>query len=473
MVVDTSSSQRRIKFIQVNLNRQDIAHQTALQLAFENKTDILLLQEPHCPRNFQLGGYVGLQHSAFHLVTPEPTTSLSNIRRKPRVLTYVRKASNLDFSPKYDLCSDPDIQVIEVVGREAYYIVNVYNERERLEGPGPSQALGLTTVERKLQYLYLQNPSLIVGDFNLHHPWWNSAANPARVSKAEVLVRWLERNKASLLVDPEETSKGGTFIRSNLVTTSIIDLAFYTSFRTLVWSNWRYIESTGSDQETIAFEAIDYARSNSQKPASLPSYNYKKADWKEFAKILVARESSLLQAIELAISSCEYEEVAYILSNTIKEAADQAIPRKRVSEHSKPWWDEELTHLRKAFNTAYRAYKKHKSSTFEEAYKATRNTYFQAVRKKKEECWVNYLESLDLGSGEVFSARRYTRERGQTKVPTIVYESNGIQQQASTFDEKCSAFLTTLFPKPTSNPTSSPTSDPTSSPTPNSGRSTP
>lgn len=470
MVIGTNSSQRRIKFIQVNLNKQDIAHQTALQLAFETNTDILLLQEPHCPRNYQLGGYIGLQHPAFHLVTPEPTASLSNIRHKPRVLAYVRKASNLDFSPKYDLCSDPDVQVIEVVGREAYYIVNVYNERERLEGLGlgldSSQALGLPTVERRLQHLQLQKPALIVGDFNLHHPWWNSTANPTRASKAETLVRWLQRNGASLLVDAEETSlKGGTFIRSNLTTTSIIDLAFYTSFRTLVWSNWRYIESTGSDHETIAFEATDRTSSIPRELPSLPTYNYKKADWDEFAKLLRAREPSLLRAIESAISTCNYEDLASILSSTIKEAADQAIPSKRVSEHSKPWWDDELTRLRKAFNTAYRAYKKQKSGPSEVAYKAARNTYFQAVRKKKEECWANYLEGLNLGSGEVFSARRYTKDRGQTKVPTIVYESNGAQKQASTFDEKCSAFLTTLFPTPTSSTTSRPAST--------SGRSTP
>jgi len=171
MVEGSSSSIGRIKFVQVNLNKQDIAHQTALQLAFESKTDILLLQEPYCPRNFQQGGYIGLQHPAYHLVTPEPSTSLSTIRYKPRVLTYVRKASNLEFSPKYDLCTDPDIQVIEVVGGETFYIVNVYNERERLEGPDPSQALGLTTVERKLRYLHLQKPALIVGDFNLYYPW--------------------------------------------------------------------------------------------------------------------------------------------------------------------------------------------------------------------------------------------------------------------------------------------------------------
>ena len=85
-----------------------------------------------------------------------------------------------------------------------------------------------------------------------------------------------------------------------------------------------------------------------------PTYNCKKANWDEFSDILIARESSLLQAIESAISTYNYEEVAYILTTTIKEAADRAIPRKRVSEYSKPWWDDELTHLRKAFNIAYR-----------------------------------------------------------------------------------------------------------------------
>ena len=191
MTGSSSRSTKRIKFIQVNLNRGDIAHQTALQLAFESKTDILLLQEPNCPKNTQLGGYIGLQHPAYHLVTPEPVSSFSSIRTRPRVFTYIRKASNLEFSPRYDLCTDPDIQVIEVVGKESYYIVNVYNERERIEGstPDESQRLGLSTVNRRLQYLDLQKPAIIAGDFNLHHSWWNSIANPARISTTEILVK--------------------------------------------------------------------------------------------------------------------------------------------------------------------------------------------------------------------------------------------------------------------------------------------
>jgi exonuclease III len=253
MVGRRSRSNSCIKFIQVNLNKQDIAYQTALQLAFESQTDILLLQEPYCPRNYQTNGYIGLQHSAYHLITPQPTQSLSNIRIKPRVLTYIRKASNLEFTPKYDLSADPDLQVIEVVEKETFYIVNVYNERERLE-----EGLGPSTVDRLLQHLDLRQPAIIAGDFNLHHTWWNSLANPSRVSKANILVKWLQKHKATLLVDSEETNeKGGTFIRSNLTTTSIIDLAFYTSFKKLAWNNWRYIEPTGSDHETIAFEAFD------------------------------------------------------------------------------------------------------------------------------------------------------------------------------------------------------------------------
>jgi len=49
---------------------------------------------------------------------------------------------------------------------------------------------------------------------------------------------------------------GGTFYRSNLRTTSIINLAFTTPFKTITWGNWHYKENTGSDHEVIGFEGL-------------------------------------------------------------------------------------------------------------------------------------------------------------------------------------------------------------------------
>src|SRR6516162_6291397 len=101
-----------IKFVQHNTNRQDVAHQTVLHQAFQNQVDVILLQEPHCPRNYPTQGYVCLSHPSYHTIPPLKASLSSNIR--PRVLAYIRKASGLEFSPRYDICQDPDLQIIEV-----------------------------------------------------------------------------------------------------------------------------------------------------------------------------------------------------------------------------------------------------------------------------------------------------------------------------------------------------------------------
>ena len=98
----------RIRFIQVNINRQDAAYHSALQYALESKADVVLLQEPYCPRNPSTSGFIALQHSAFYTITPQPCNP-SSISEKPRVLTYIRKEAGIEFSTRYDLCNDPDV----------------------------------------------------------------------------------------------------------------------------------------------------------------------------------------------------------------------------------------------------------------------------------------------------------------------------------------------------------------------------
>ena len=79
-------------------------------------------------------------------------------------------------------------------------------------------------VDRLLLSLKVKAPTILVGDFNLHHPRWNIAADPTKISKAQPLVHWLDRHKAKLLVCAEEINEhGGTLLRQNLKRTSVID----------------------------------------------------------------------------------------------------------------------------------------------------------------------------------------------------------------------------------------------------------
>ncbi len=64
---------------------------------------------------------------------------------------------------------------------------------------------------------------MLVGDYNLHHIWWNVLArNPTR--EAKELVDWLGKYNCQLLNSDKQE---GTFYRSNIREKSIIDLDFY------------------------------------------------------------------------------------------------------------------------------------------------------------------------------------------------------------------------------------------------------
>jgi len=90
-----------------------------------------------------------LHHLAFYTVIPTPI--LQNSLRL-RVIAYIRKIT-LEFTLRYDLASDFDFQVIEVFGSETFYILNIYNEKERLAtlpNQAQAEALGSTIVERAI-----------------------------------------------------------------------------------------------------------------------------------------------------------------------------------------------------------------------------------------------------------------------------------------------------------------------------------
>ena len=420
-----------IRCIQHNANKTDIAHHTVLQQGYETNADIILLQEPHCPKIN--GRYTSLQHPAYELILPLSNTSPSNIPVRPRVLSYVRKARNLVYTPRHDLFNDPDLQAIEVIGIEPFLIYNIYNERERDYNLDPSQSTsqGQYTINRLLLHTQLRQPTLLAGDFNLHHPRWNSTASPANTAVADNLVNWLDSQQATLAIDPEVVNeKGGTFHRSNLRNISVIDLTFHTTFSKIAWSGWRYIGGSGSDHEVIAFEA---------RPAQPPTgsllcnsrpllFNYKLADWDKYSRLVSGREAAITQQIENLTVSNEYDGIASVITNTIIEAAEASIPRLKPCERSKPWWNLELTNLRKTLNSALRRYKKHRTSQLEEEYKAAKNTYFQRVRQDKRAHWDNFLQNAV--KEDIFKAYSYTKACQNAAIPSIDYTKDSSQVTA-------------------------------------------
>ncbi|KAK8093085.1 uncharacterized protein PG998_014486 [Apiospora kogelbergensis] len=267
-----------------------------------------------------------------------------------------------EVNPRFDLVSDPYMQVLEVITPiENFYIVNIYNQADEK---------GSLTVQR--------------GDLNLHHPWWNPLAKSSPL--AERLTCHLQSVQATLLIDHAAIeSHGGTFHRPNSKRTSVIDLAFSIGFRCLHWQDWSYLPGTGSDHEAVSLE----------RPPSIP--DSKTASPQFCTKGRLGKVSKTTQG-----GCC--------LSRSIEEATNGSIPVKRPCDRSKAWWCPDLTVQRMRYHRAFRRYKG-SSRDMETACKEARNSYFQAIDRAKTDHWFTFL--AEANGKEIFTAYSYTKTKNR------------------------------------------------------------
>ena len=231
-----------ITIIQHNTAKTEGVHQTLLEIAARRKADIIAIQEPKAWQNKTTNLFYSISHNMYELILP------TNLHIRPRVAIYLRKATNFQFKTRQDLAENSDFLAIEIYKpTERFLLFNLYNEKELSEDSG-AQSRGKTTVKRSVLGLNPRLPFLLLGDFNSHHPWWNSeAGNPPK--ETQDLVAWLQHHNCELLGEEEPT-----LFRSNLINQSIIDLAFHSpDFKETQIDNWATIESTGSDHVTIGF----------------------------------------------------------------------------------------------------------------------------------------------------------------------------------------------------------------------------
>lgn len=171
-----------------------------------------------------------------------------------------------------------------------------------------------------------------------------------------------------------------------------------TGFRSFHWSDWNYVEATGSDHQAISFRGTV----NSRLPALaalLQPFNVQRAKWGVFDTYLTERESSLVQGIKHALSFDDLGSAAEMLASGVLD---------------------------------------------ETSYKSARNRYFRAIREARNAHWETFLQATP----DVYKAYHYIRNKrgNQSKIPDISNkDENGEPKVAKLATEKADAFLSTLF----------------------------
>ena len=89
------------------------------------------------------------------------------------------------------------------------------------------------------------------------------------------------------------------------------------------------------------------------------------------------------------------DDFAEKLTTAIKDAITHTTPRKKPSPHSKRWWNDDLTNLRKTINPARNRYRRIEMDQDEAEWKNMRSRYKMEIRIAKEKKWREFIEETD------------------------------------------------------------------------------
>ena len=412
------------KILQINTNRNASTTEHILQEAIKLEISILAIQEPWVIE--LASGYRSVIHQSFIQVFPDFSTA------RPRVMFYILRTFKVNLalaSPK-----DPDCIIIDLIEFNIQ-LINIYNATH------PNILDSIPTIQRKdLLPAILASNTVILGDFNTHHPWWDPLRPQSHNSV--YLTDLIELYSLNLLNTPGE----GTFYRPHMEFPSVIDLSFATNSILNQVQDWQVLPDLGSDHFGVLFTICHQLEPSSKAGTSILRFNTKKANWKLFKKELITNISTL--AIYPTTSKLELDILASKFTNSIIDAANASIPKTSTSAYSKPWWNNRLTSLRKKYSYFCRKAKESKYTLFKEEVTNARNIYFNSIKVEKTKHWNQFLEKED--SQSIFKAFSYTKDYSSQVIPSIINPST--RNLSNTFQEKCTTFRNTLFPKP---PTSS------------------
>ena len=229
-----------IKTLQINLNRSAAATESALDLAIELKVDIIAVQEPQVFPN------PDSNYTTTRLVIHQGFIQILPFHRllRPRTLFYISKALSFINIAK-ESPQDPDCLIIDINnGNSKIQVINIYNKKDL-------NSTSIYTINRGLLPSPLYQHSIVLGDFNTHHPWWDPLHDKSPT--ADDLVEWITTSNLLLLNTPGT----GTFYRPHMEIPTVIDLTLNTGSLVNKIQDQQTLPDLGSDYYRILFNIVN------------------------------------------------------------------------------------------------------------------------------------------------------------------------------------------------------------------------
>ena len=321
-------STQPIKIVQLNVQRKKHIT-TQLLNNFISEIDILLIQEPawgFIGHDQTTGGEIPGPVTLHGWTVILPVSSQRPDSPRPRTLTYFRPREDFSITLRTDLIEDRDIQILEIAqtNHPTTTIINIYNDSPRRE-------LCILNRLRDTHDTLPNQPTLITGDFNLHHPLWSREDRALeRDQLAEDTVDWLTQKNYTLLNKKGEITH---LARHAGERPSVIDLSLANpeAVHLDTFKHWAVNPdlSFDSDHNAITF-TLDHGLQ--EIPNLLPpKFNIQKVDPEEWGKLF---EQELMKADHILAplltnespSNDQLDQYATTLLETIQNALALAAP---------------------------------------------------------------------------------------------------------------------------------------------------
>jgi ribonuclease HI/exonuclease III len=416
-----------LSILSLNCARSTTVMHTILEIAKQRSADIVLLQEPWIHRTNST-----VSHPSFTAILPPPHTLGTN-----RVCAFISKGrTDLTVSHKTELSTSRDLQVLEVTTgvTSTTTVYNIYN--------GKTTATPDIRVLEEPWSLNINSPrTIITGDFNAHHPIWNTSKRPLRASR---VIHLIDEQKFELL----NTQNTPTFFNGR--SESVIDLTLVSEDLHDKIRNWAVLdETTGSDHMAIS---IDIHEDHPASPSDTPfRFNSKKTDWKLFDKFLTNNRDHTMNILKGLVSDNQgADKAAHIVQSLLLSAINESTPLSKPSPQSKRWWNQSISDNRCILHHRRREWKSNKTIENWESYCSQRNLYNRTIREAKKQTWMDYLETVK--GTDTFKVFNMLKPSRQIRTPTLE-DKDGVHY--STFQDKARLFTDTLFPPTPPNTTRS------------------
>ena len=404
-----------IAILQYNLNRNQTATESVLNDC--SKYAVLLLQEQHF---FEFMNSSPIHHS-WTLIESKPMEN-----HNPRAAIYLNKTILPANSYEPVLMEIPDIVAISLRHDNIQYptlIINVYNTKNS------SQLKELRTYLQKHLRNNTYNGIIIAGDFNLHHPLWNSTNDQTQNPEADTLIDIMSQARLKPML-PAGTI---TFPRAK----TAIDLVWGNNFVEQRIIKCRIAKTDhGSDHYPV--ETILNLQPCPYGPEAQQPYNYSKTDWKAFEQSL-RNNLPILDHPETPTPET-VDQLANDISTAIRHATQETTPRADICPFSKRWWNKELADLRKQAERSRRRFDKYGRQEDKDLWKEHRRIFQQKKNESKRDTWQKFISNAD--DRDIWKANKYLNSMPiNTFIPTL-------EGSAATNEQKTNTLKKIFFPSP-------------------------